>query len=378
MAPEVVEAMLPFLKTAYGNPSSLHRFGRKTAEAVGDARERVAELVGAFSDEIVFTSCATESSNTAILGTLAANPTKTHIVTSSVEHPSILNICRVLETRGYRITYVSVNADGMLDLEELASSITDDTALVTIMYANNETGVMFPVEEIGKVVRSRGVVFHCDAVQAVGKIPVNVDEIAVDLMSISGHKFHAPKGIGALFVRRGTPLVPHVTGGPQERGRRGGTENVAGIVGLGSACSLAHNGLAERYSAVATLRDRFEFEVHKAVAQIMINGISSPRLPNTSNISFEAVEGEAVLFLLDEDGIAVSTGSACSSGEVEPSHVLRAMGVPPSYIQGTIRFSLSRYTTDEEISYVCERLPAVINKLRAISPCWSEVHALAG
>jgi len=370
VAPEVLEEMLPYFCDLYGNPSSPHRFGSKVAERIREARERVADLLGAHPDEIVFTSCGTESDNAAIMGTLASYPEKRRIVTTQVEHPAVLNLCRYLEQKGYGVTYLAVDSKGMIDLDELRESITNDTALVSIMYANNETGVIFPIEEIGEIVKERGVVFHCDAVQAVGKIPIDLRFGKIDLLSLSGHKLHAPKGIGALYIRGGTKFIPYLIGGHQEGGRRAGTENVPSIIGLGKACMLAKESMAEEQQKIKALRDRLEEGILERIPGVLVNGDRANRLPNTSNMSFEAVEGEAILLMLSEEGIAASSGSACSSGEQEPSHVLGAMSVPSSAIHGTIRFSLSRYNTEDEINYILEKLPPIIQRLRELSPFW--------
>jgi cysteine desulfurase len=378
VAPEVLEEMLPYFCDLYGNPSSLHRFGGQVGKKVGEARERVADLLGAHPDEIVFTSCGTESDNAAILGTLASYPEKRHVVTTMVEHPAVLNLCRLLERKGYEVTYLPVDKTGMIDLNVLRGVITEGTALVSIMYANNETGVIFPIEEITQIVTEKGIVLHCDAVQAVGKIPLDLRSIPVDLLSLSGHKLHAPKGIGALYIKRGTPFVPSLIGGYQEGGRRGGTENVPSIIGLGKACALATERMAEEQQRLQGLRDKLEKGILERVPRCLVNGGQSRRLSNTTNMSFEAVEGEAILLLLSEEGIAASAGSACASQDPEPSHVLVAMGVPPTAIHGAIRFSLGRYNTEEEIDYILEKLPSIIQRLRELSPLWSEEKRAAG
>jgi len=369
VAPEVFEAMRPFLTDDYGNPSSMHSFGGGIAKYIEDARVKVAELLGADDPrEIIFTSGGTESDNTAIMSTVQSYPEKKHIITTKVEHPAVLNVCKFLEGKGYRVTYLSVDEQGMLDLNELKSVIGKDTVLITIMHANNETGVIFPIEEIAEIARQRGIVFHTDAVQSVGKVAFKMTEVPVGLLSVSGHKLHAPKGIGALYVRRGTRFSPLIIGGHQEQGRRGGTENVAGIVGLGVACQLAKKSFQEENIRVKDLRDRLEREILKNIPNTRVNGATSSRLPNTTNIGFEFVEGEAILLMLDAEGIAASSGSACTSGSLTPSHVLRAMVVPFTFIQGSIRFSLSRYNTEEEIEYVINKLPPIIERLREISP----------
>ncbi|KKM00644.1 hypothetical protein LCGC14_1802350 [marine sediment metagenome] len=339
---EVLEEMLPYFKEYYGNPSSLHAFGSRVAGKIDIARERVANLLGADTSEIVFTSCGTESNNNAIHCSLEANPKKRHVVTTKVEHPAVLNVCRYFGKQGYEVTELSVDKDGMLDLDELRDSIKDNTAIVSIMYANNETGVIFPIEEISKIVKEKGALFHCDAVQAVGKIPINLRNSYIDLLSLSGHKLHAPKGIGALYIRKGVRIDPLIIGGHQEDNRRSGTENVPYIIGLGKACELAKEFIKEEQMCVKDLRDKLEKGIKDKISHVKIIGENTTRLPNTSNISFEYIEGEAILLLLDMAGIAASSGSACTTGSAEPSHVLQAMGVPPSQSRGAIRFSFSR------------------------------------
>jgi cysteine desulfurase len=328
--------------------------------------------LGADPSEIVFTSCGTESDSTAIRGTLESYPNKRHIITTRVEHPAVLNVCRYLSKNGYRVTELSVDSSGRIDLDELRDAMADDTALVSIMYANNETGVVFPIEEIGEIVKSRGAAFHCDAVQAAGKIPLNMNGATVDLLAISGHKVHAPKGIGALYIRKGTKLAPFLMGGHQEKGRRAGTENVPYIIGLGKACELAMERIEEERNRVASMRDRMERELLNQTPSARVNGDGADRLPNTANISFEYVEGEAILLLLSELGIAASSGSACTSGSLEPSHVLRAMGVPFTSVHGSVRLSLSRYNTKEDVDYIIEHVPKVISRLRDLSPFWNK------
>jgi cysteine desulfurase len=368
VAPEAVEAMLPYLTDMYGNPSSIHTFGGRVASKIETARAQVAALLDASdSAEIVFTSCGTEGDNAAILSALEANPGKRHIVTTQVEHPAVLGLCQHLERKGFRVTWLAVNADGILDLNQLRDALTDDTALVSIMYANNETGVIFPVEEIGALVKSRGILFHVDAVQAAGKTRLNLKSSTIDLLTISGHKFHAPKGIGALYVRRGITFRPLLIGGHQERRRRSGTENVAGIIGMGKAAELALAHLAEESGQIGKLRAQLEASLLVSCSDAVINGARAPRLSNTTNVSFAHVDGEAVLVLLDEYGICASTGSACTAGSTEPSHVLRAMGVPAEMLQGTVRFSLSRYNTSAEVAFVAEKVPAIIARLRGLS-----------
>jgi cysteine desulfurase len=372
VAPEVLEAMLPFYQTRYGNPSSMHDFGGEVGHDLNRARAQVAALFNARDSEVLFTSCGTESDNTAIRGVLEALPEKRHLVTTRVEHPAVLNLCKHLENRGYRVTYLAVDARGRLDLEALRAALTPDTALVSIMYANNETGTVFPIEKIGELVKERGIVFHTDAVQAAGKLSLDMNAIPADLVSISGHKLHAPKGVGALYIRRGTKFFPFIIGGHQEHGRRGGTENVAGIVGLGRAAELAQAHFETENKQVAALRDRLEGGILKSVPHTLVNGDPEFRLPNTTNVSFEYIEGEAILLKLNEQGICASSGSACTSGSLEPSHVLRAMGVPFTSIHGSIRFSLSRYSTAAEVEKVLGAVPALIAGLREISPFWAQ------
>jgi cysteine desulfurase len=368
VADEVIEAMLPYLESLYGNPSSAHTFGSQINSEIEKARQKVAELINAEPEEIIFTSCGTESDNTAIMSALLLNPDKKNVVTTTVEHAAVLNFCKIMETRGYTITFLPVDSHGRLNLEELASAITDNTALVSIMYANNETGVIFPIREIANIVTSKGVLFHIDAVQAAGKIPLDVKILPVDMLSLSGHKLHAPKGVGALFVRKGTKFSPYMIGGQQEKGRRAGTENVASIVGMGKACEIAKNLLHVEYQRIRTLRDRLEEGLLKSCPDTLINGDRENRLPNTTNAGFGYIEGEAILLRLNEYNICASSGSACTSGSPEPSHVLRAMGVPVTSIHGSIRFSLSRYNTDEDISFVLEKMPKIIKELRKLSP----------
>jgi cysteine desulfurase len=368
VAEEVLEEIKPLFCDLYGNPSSMHTFGGQIGRRIRRAREQVAELLGCEPSEIVFTGCGTESDNTAIKGALAAAPNKRTVITTRVEHPAVLAVCRELENHGYTVVELSVDRQGCLDLAELEEHLDDDTALVTIMYANNETGTVFPIEEIAELVTSKGVIFHTDAVQAVGKIPINLSKSNIDLLSLSGHKLHAPKGVGVLYVRKGTRLSPFMLGGHQEAGRRAGTENVPGIVGLGKACELAAENFKAENVKVKALRDKLEKSILAKCPDCRLNGDPENRLPNTSNISFEYVEGEAILLMLDKYGICASSGSACTSGSLEPSHVLRAMGVPFTAAHGSIRFSLSRYNTEEEVDYTIEKLPPIINHLRELSP----------
>jgi cysteine desulfurase len=364
---EVLAALLPYLTIYYGNPSSMHTFGGQVGRVVRQARSQVASLLGAEDSEIVFTSCGTEGDNAATIAALKAQPNKKHIITTEVEHPAILNLCRRLEKDGYTVTYLSVNSKGQLDLDELEASLTGNIAVVSVMYANNETGVVFPIEQIGQIVKEYGALFHVDAVQAVGKIPLDMKTSTIDLLTLSGHKIHAPKGIGALYVRKGVRFRPLLIGGHQERGRRGGTENVAGIVALGKAAELAQQHLAN-ISWEKRLRDKLEQGILNNIPNTVVNGDPANRLPNTTNIGFKYIEGEAILLSLDEYGICASSGSACTSGSLEPSHVLRALGLPYSVLHGSIRFSLSRYTTEAEIDRVLKVLPGVINRLRELSP----------
>lgn len=372
VAEEVFGEMEPYFCQLYGNPSSMHSFGGKCERKIKQARERVAALIGAEPDEIVFTSSGTESDNAAIWGTLNSYPERRHIITTRVEHPAVKNLCEYLSKHGYRVTFLPVDKEGRLNLDNLDGALTPDTAMVSIMWANNETGVIFPVEEAAQLVKSRGIVFHTDAVQAVGKIPIDMKKSAVDLLSLSGHKVHAPKGIAALYIRRGTRFSPFVIGGHQESGRRGGTENVASIIGLGKACELAARYMEDENNRVKALRDKLENGILERIPKVYVNGDRIDRLPNTTSLSFEYIEGEAILLLLNEYGICASSGSACTSGSLEPSHVLRAMGVPFTCAHGSIRFSLSRYTTEEEIDYTLEKMPAIIEKLRNLSPFWQE------
>ena len=370
VAPEVREIILPYLSETYGNPSSMHAFGAQAGRAVDTAREQVRALLGAeSSSEIVFTGGGSESDNLAIVGSLRAYPDKKHVVTTQVEHPAVLGLCRELQSRhGYEVTFLPVDGRGHLDLDDLRAAIRPDTAVVSIMAANNETGVIFPTEEIGAVVKATDAVYHVDAVQTAGKLPLDMRDSTIDLLSISGHKLHACKGVGALYVRRGTKLRPLIVGGHQERGRRAGTENVPGLAALGAACELAGRHMEEERTRVRDLRDRLERRILDAVPDCRVNGDTEHRLPNTSNISFDYIEGEGILLLLDRAGIGASSGSACTSGSLEPSHVLKAMGIPFISAHGSIRFSLSRYNTEEEIDYTAAVIPRIVERLRAITP----------
>ena len=377
VAPEVLEAMLPYLRERYGNPSSIHRFGGSVAADLEAARRQVADLLGAkyrdrdnCATEIIFTSCGTESDNAAINAALNALPDRKKVVTTAVEHPAVLHYGEELRRRGFTVELIPVDDRGRLDMAALKKAVDGDTAVVSAMWGNNETGTIFPVAEIAEVAHAHGAYCHTDAVQAVGKVPVDVEDTGVDFLSLSGHKLHAPKGIGALYVRRGIRFTPLICGGHQERGRRGGTENTASIVGLGKACEIAAAALPREYAMLKSMRDAFEEKVLRAIPRVRINGDLENRLPGTSSISFECIEGESILMLLDVFGICASSGSACTTGSLEPSHVLRAMGVPYSAAHGTIRFSLSRYNKPEELDFTAEKLPAIVARLREISPYW--------
>jgi len=372
VAPEVFEAMAPYLHELYGNPSSMHTFGGQLHRHVEEARAKVASLIGAEPEEIIFTSCGTESDNTAITSAVESYPQKKHVISTRVEHPAVLSFMRHLARKGYRVSLVPVDSKGRFDMDFFLKSLDEHVAIVSIMHANNETGVVFPIEEIGAILRERNILFHTDAVQTTGKIPIDVRTLPVDMLSLSGHKLHAPKGVGALYVKKGTRFHPFMIGGHQEQGRRAGTENVASIVALGKACELAQRDMQSEAAHVAGLRDRLEKALLEKCPDPRVNGDSSNRLPNTSNISFEYVEGEAILLRIDEFGICASSGSACTSGSLEPSHVLRAMGIPFTAIHGSIRFSLSRYNTAEEIDRVIEILPPIIRELRTLSPYGKE------
>ncbi|MDH3572897.1 MAG: cysteine desulfurase NifS [Desulfobacteraceae bacterium] len=374
VAPEVMEEMLPYFNEYYGNPSSMHTFGGMVEHKIVEARERLAKLLGASPEEIIFTSCGTESDSTAIRAAILSNPDKKHIITSRVEHPAVKNLYEYLSKNGYRVTFVPVDRKGRLDLDYLHKNLGEDTAIVSIMWANNESGVIFPIEEIGEVLKEKGIVFHTDAVQAVGKIPIDLKNTAVDMLSLSGHKLHGPKGVGALYVRKGTKYSPFMIGGHQEKGRRGGTENVASIIGLGKAGELAAANLLDENIRVKRLRDKLEAELLNRIPNSIVNGDIENRLPNTTSIAFEYVEGEAILLMMDEYGICASSGSACTSGSLEPSHVLRAMGVPFTAAHGSIRFSLSIYNTEEEIDFIIEKLPPIIARLRELSPFWKKAQ----
>ena len=374
---EAVESMLPFLTEKYGNPSSMHEFGGEVGSYLKKARKQVSDLIGAANpDEVIFTSCGTESSNTALRG--LALPQKKHIITTKVEHPCVLNVAKQLEKKGYETTYLNVNSEGEIDLEEFKDSIRPDTAIVAIMWANNETGVIFPVEKMAKITKEKNpeTLFFVDGVQAAGKIPIDVKNTKIDMLGISGHKIHAPKGVGALYIRKGTLITPFMLGGHQERGKRAGTENVPGIIAFGTASESALNYLDDENTRVKQLRDKLEKGILERIFNARVNGSRINRVPNTTNISFEYIEGELILLHLSDLGICASSGSACTSGNLEPSHFLRAMGVPFTAVHGSIRFSLSRYTTESDVDYVLEKLPEVISKLNSISPFQKELKEL--
>ena len=376
----IFEEMKPYFCEKYGNPSSIHAFGGEVSHAVKKARNQVKEMLGAENErEIIFTAGGSESANMAIKGVLDLNKDKKHIITSKVEHPCVLNLYKWLEKRGYRVTYLGVNSEGELDLNELRESVTEDTALVSVMYANNETGVIYPIEQMGEIIKSKNknTKFFVDAVQAAGKIPINVSDMQVDMLGISGHKLHAPKGVGALYIKKGTMLTPLVIGGHQEFGKRAGTENVTSIVGLGVAADLAVDALKEENTTVRALRDKLEKGLLERIYNARVNGGKANRVPNTSNISFEYIEGELILLHLSDIGICASSGSACTSGSLEPSHVLKAMGIPFTSMHGSVRWSLSRFTTEEEIDYVLEHVPdIIINKINKLSPYQQQLEDL--
>ncbi|MBU2721148.1 cysteine desulfurase NifS [Acidithiobacillus ferridurans] len=370
--PRVLETILPYFSEYYGNPSSMHSFGGDVGKRLEEARASVRALLGAEHDsEIIFTSCGTESDNTAILSALAIQPSRREIITSVVEHPAILSLCDHLERHeGYKVHYIPVDRLGRISMEAYAAALSEQVAVVSIMYANNETGTIFPVESMARMAKEKGVLFHTDAVQAVGKIALNMQESAIDMLSLSGHKLHAPKGVGALYVRRGTRYRPMLRGGHQERGRRAGTENTTGIIALGLAADMALEHMEYENTVVRALRDRLEAGILAQVPYAFANGDPEHRLPNTSSISFEYIEGEAILMLLSRVGIAASSGSACTSGSLEPSHVLRAMDIPYTAAHGTIRFSLSRETTEAEVDWVIAQTPPIVEQLRRLSPYW--------
>lgn len=373
VAPEVRDAMLPFFGELYGNPSSMHAFGGSVAKHVDAAREEVARFLNADPDEIIFTSCATESDNSAIRGTADYFGRDLKVITTAVEHPAVLQPCRRLKALGHEVVELPVDSTGQLDLAQLEAELSKPSTLkpatlVSIMWANNETGVLFPIEKVAEICRAHGAILHTDAVQVAGKIPVDVKKVPVDMLSMSGHKFHAPKGVGIFYVRKGTKLKPFMLGGHQERTRRAGTENVPYIVGLAKACELARLGMADETVKLTALRDKLEAGILASCPNVRVNGDRTHRLPNTLNVSFEYIEGEAIAYHLSDLGICISTGSACASGSLDPSHVIRAMGVPFTAVHGSVRFSLSRYNTMDEVDYVLEKLPPVIRNLRELSP----------
>ncbi len=369
LAPEVRDVMMPFLTDLYGNPSSMHSFGGQVGKFVRRSREEIAQFLNCTPEEIIFTSCATESNNAAIRGTAEYYGTDLKIITTVVEHPAVLQPCRRLKALGHEVVELPVNSVGQIDLAQLEAELaTDKKCLVTIMWANNETGVLFPIPAIAELCQKYNAILHTDAVQVAGKIPVDVRKVPVDMLAMSGHKFHAPKGIGILYIKKGTKLKPFMLGGHQENGRRAGTENVPSIIGLSKACELARLNMTEEYRYLTRLRDKLENGILATCPDVRINGDRENRLPNTVNVSFAYIEGEAIAYHLSDLGICVSTGSACASGSLDPSHVIRAMGVPFIAVHGSVRFSLSRYTTEEEIDYVLEKLPPVIQMLRELSP----------
>ena len=377
--PQVLEAMLPYFKEEYANPSSVYEFAKRSNHAVREARAIIKDFYNAKDEkEIIFTSCGSESANTSIRGVLNMNKNKRHIITTKVEHPCVLNLYRALEKEGYKVDYIGVNSNGELDLAQLEEAVNEDTALVSVMYANNETGVVFPIKKISEIIKSKNpeTKFYVDAVQVTGKLAIDVQDLGVDLMGISGHKFHAPKGIGALYVNSKTLITPLIIGGHQERGKRAGTENVPYIVGMAKAAELAMDSLKYETTEIKRLRDKLEQNIVKNVFNARLNAGIINRVPNTTNIGFEYIEGELILLHLSDLGICASSGSACTSGSLEPSHVLRAMNVPFTAVHGSIRFSLSRFTTEKEIDYVCEKMPEIIEKLVRISPFQDELEAL--
>ncbi|WP_417760813.1 cysteine desulfurase NifS [Shewanella sp.] len=369
--PKVLETMLPFLSDYYGNPSSIHELGATVGHAMAKAREQVQMLLGAeHATEVVFTSCATEATATAIMSAVEALPDRKEIITSVVEHPATLQLCQHLERKGYKIHWIGVDNKGRLDVAAFRQALSEQVAVVSIMWANNETGTLFPVEMLAKLAKAVGAQVHVDAVQVAGKYPINVQHTDIDMMSISGHKFHAPKGIGALYLRRGTRYRPLLRGGHQERGRRAGTENAASIIGLGMAAEIAYHAMAAENARQSMLRDRLEQGLLARIPSSFVTGNPQQRVANTTNIAFEYIEGEALLLMLNQVGIACSSGSACTSGSLEPSHVMKAMNIPFTAAHGTLRFSLSRFSTDDDIDAVLNELPAIVARLRMLSPYW--------
>lgn len=377
--PEVFEEMLPFLKDEWGNPSSIHWAARAPRKAIDDAREKVCAFLNCSPVEVIFTSCGSESDNLAIKGVALAKKSKgNHIITTRVEHPAVLNTCKYLEKEGFDVTYLNVDSEGLLSLDRLREAITPKTILITIMYVNNETGVIFPIGDIGKIAKERDITFHTDAVQAAGKLPLDVKSLNCDLLSISGHKLYAPKGVGALYAKRGVRLVPLIHGGHHERNRRGGTENVAGIAGLGRAVEVAARDMEKENERLKKLRDRLHKGLVERVPHVKLNGHPEKRVANTLNISFEFVEGESLLLNLDMLGVAASSGSACTSGSLEPSHVLLALGLTPEVSHGSVRFSLGKSNTEEDIDYLIEKMPPIVERMRSMSPLWDEAAKKGG
>jgi cysteine desulfurase len=372
IAPEVFNAMSPFLTEYYGNPSSIHSFGGQVQKEIDKARSSVAKLLGALDSEIIFTSCGTESNNAAMFSAAATMLPRKKILISKIEHPAVLNLGKELSRRGYDVLEIPVDGIGRIEMDFIKKNVDNNTALVSVMWANNEIGNIYPVAEIAEIAHGKGALFHTDGVQAAGKIPINLEKMHIDTFAMSGHKLHAPKGIGVLYVRRGVRFKPYLIGGHQERGRRAGTENVASIVALGKACEIVLKKIDEENAHIRQLRDSLEKKLLSSVECTRVNGDTDNRLPNTTNISFEFVEGEAILLMLNQMGICASSGSACTSGSLEPSHVLRAIGVPYTAAHGSVRFSLSRYNTQEEIDFVAEKVPPVIKMLRGISPYWKD------
>ena len=370
--PEVLEAILPYYKESFGNPSTIYSFGQETRKATDEAREKVANLIGASPEEIIFTSGGTEADNLALKGVAAALEKKgKHIITSSIEHHAVLSALEYLEKRGYKVSFLPVDKHGFLDPRQVEEAITSQTILISVMHANNEVGTIEPISEIGEIARKAGIYFHTDAIQTIGKIKVNVDDLKVDLLSLSAHKFYGPKGVGALYVRKGTRIHPLIHGGYQERRRRAGTENVAGIVGMGKTAEIASKEMVQQSRRESNLRDRLEKMIKENINYYRVNGHPTRRLPNTLNVSFEFIEGESLILNLDLKGIAASTGSACTSGSLEPSHVLMAMGVPPEIAQGSIRFSLGRDNRKEDIDYTVKNLVEIVGRLREMSPLFA-------
>ncbi len=371
LSPRVLEAMLPYFTQYYGNPSSVHAFGREAKQGLDKARDQVAKALHCEPSEVIFTGCGTESDNTVLLGVAQRYGDKgKHIITTNVEHHAILHTCEYLEKQGYSVTYLPVDQDGLVTAEQVAAAIRPDTILVSIMFANNEVGTIMPIQEIGAVCKEKGVLFHTDAVQAVGHIPVDVQAMHIDMLSLSAHKFHGPKGVGALYCRKGIRLPSYIMGGAQEKGRRAGTENVAGIVGLGAAIQLATEQLEENRAKMTALRDRLMTGIQARISEVKLNGHPTNRLPNNVNFSFKYIEGESILLMLDMNGIAASSGSACTSGSLDPSHVLLALGLPHEIAHGSVRLTLGDETTEEDIDYTIDVLEKTVARLRAMSPLY--------